>query len=48
METPLVYLQSDIPPGMTIREWRRERARRKAHLGLIRTLIRAVFPEAHT
>lgn len=23
--TPLVYIQTDIPEGMTIREWRRSR-----------------------
>jgi hypothetical protein len=25
---PLQYIQTDIPEGMTIREWRRSRARR--------------------
>jgi hypothetical protein len=44
IEAPLIYMHSDIPKGMTIREWRRERAPRKVHGGLIRTFVRALVP----
>jgi hypothetical protein len=45
MDTPFIYMHSDIPQGITIRQWRHERAPGKVQGGLIRTLIRVLVPE---
>ena len=29
-ETDFLYIDSDVPPGQTLREWRRERAEARA------------------
>jgi hypothetical protein len=47
MTSPLIYVHTDVPPGMTLVEWRRARRAQSVRRPTLRQRVRKLLPGAH-